>query len=104
MDLLLPDRLKDVVLISLTLSIIIMPVIQSIKIFPFIKNTYYIKILNIVLAFVIGIPFVYSFYNVRFIDTIWVCLLSMLETPKFYDILKKQNILPLNLKSKDNNK
>ena len=63
MDVLVTQKLLDILMISITLSSVVMAAIQKCKSLPFIKKEWHIFFLNLILSFGIGIPFVYSFYE-----------------------------------------
>jgi len=63
MDILITNELMDILMISLTLSIIVMATIQKFKTLSFITKDNHIFILNIIFSFLLGIPFSKIFFN-----------------------------------------
>ncbi len=87
-------------------STIIMATIQKIKALPCITCNKHITILNLILSFLIGIPFSITFFDINLSKSIWVSLFSFIEAPSIYQFLKKQNIInykPYRLEDKENN-
>lgn len=91
-----PSLLLELLGISLTFSVILMAVIQKIKTFKCINRPCYIMFINIILSFVIGIPFGITFYNITWIEGIWVSLFSFVGASSIYETLKKQKLIPYN--------
>ena len=89
----LPSLLLELLTISITFSVILMAVIQKLKSFNCINKPCQIMILNIVLSFIIGIPFGITFYNINWIQGMWVALFSFVGASSIYEALKKQNII-----------
>lgn len=48
--------------------------------------------LNLLFSFFVGIPFANAFYNVSWLDSIWVGLFAFVGAPSIYDALKNQKI------------
>ena len=99
MDILVTDQLLELIMISITLSIIIMAIIQKLKNLPFIKKEYQIWILNLIFSFGIGIPFTIYFYNLDIYNGLWISLFSFIGAPSLYEMLKKQNMINYKPKS-----
>jgi len=102
---LITERLINILMVSITLSIIMMIVIQKIKCLTIIKTSNQIWFINFFLSFGIGIPFSIFFYKLSIYEGIWISLFSFVETPGIYFALKKQNIInytPLSLDNKKN--
>ncbi len=93
MDILVTNEFINCLLISMVVSIINMAIIQKIKLLPFINNKNHIFITNLILSFVIGIPFSMSFYKISFFYSIWVSIFSFVGASNIYELLKKQNII-----------
>lgn len=88
-----PTLLLDLLVISITFSVILMAFIQKIKALSFIQKSWQIWILNLISSFVIGIPFAITFYGVNIYDAIWVGLFSFIGASAIYEGLKNQNII-----------
>lgn len=88
-----PSLLLELLGISIAFSVILMAVIQKFKSFSCIKKSCHVMILNFILSFAIGIPFSISFYDVTWINGIWVGLFSFVGASTIYTGLKKQNII-----------
>jgi hypothetical protein len=100
MDILLPDKILDLLMIATTFSIILMSLIQKIKTFNVIKSNGHIMLANLSLSF-LGILFGKCFYDLDVIDGLWVSLFSFIGAPSIYQLLKKQNIINYTPKSLD---
>lgn len=103
MDILVSETLTNILMISVTLSIIVMATIQKFKSLSFINKDYQIFTINLILSFLIGIPFTYTFYEKELILSIWISLFSFIGAPGIYEVLKKQNIINYTPKSLSNN-
>lgn len=99
MDILVSEKLLDILMISITLSTIVMATIQKFKSLSFVNKDYHIFIINLILSFLIGIPFTYTFYDNNLIIGLWISLFSFIGAPGIYEVLKKQNIINYNPKS-----
>lgn len=88
-----PNKLLDLLVISVTLSFIIMIVLQKFKALPFIKKSWQIWLLNLLFSFSIGIPFTIYFYDLDIYCGIWVGLFTFVGAPAIYDALKNQKII-----------
>lgn len=88
-----PSLLLELLSISITFSIILMAVIQKLKSFSCIKKSCHVMILNIILAFLIGIPFGITFYNINLVESCWTALFSFVGASSIYEALKKQNVV-----------
>lgn len=93
MEQFLPERLLDLLIISVTFSFIIMVVLQKFKALPFINKAWQIWILNFIFSFSIGIPFTITFYNLDIYSGAWVGLFTFVGAPAIYDALKNQTII-----------
>lgn len=102
MDILISDTLITSLTISITLSIIVMSAIQKFKNTKILKNNFHIFLLNLILSFSLGIPFVLTFYQNNIIIAIWVSIFSFIGAPTIYEIMKKQNIINYTPKSLEN--
>lgn len=99
MDALVTDLLITLLMIGITLSIIIMALIQQFKNLSFFNKEWHIWILNLFFSFAIGIPFTMYFYELNIFSAIWVGLFSFIGAPSIYTILKKQNLVNYKPKS-----
>lgn len=93
MDILVTKELLNIIMISITFSIILMAVIQKFKKLPFINKSYKVWILNFIFAFLIGVPFSMWFYKLSIYDSLWVGLFAFVGAPSIYKALKEQNII-----------
>jgi hypothetical protein len=100
MDVLLPDKVLNLLMIATTFSIILMALIQKIKVLEFVQKDSHVLIINFILSF-IGIFFSISFYDLSIVDGIWVSLFSFIGAPAIYELLKKQNVINYTPKSLD---
>lgn len=88
-----PTLLLDLLVISITFSVILMTLIQKFKNLSFINKSWHIWILNFLFSFLIGIPFSMTFYNIDLKNSIWVGLFSFIGASSIYETLKNQNII-----------
>lgn len=88
-----PIELIDLLVISITTSIVTMAVIQKFKTLALVKKDWHVWILNLILSFSIGIPFAMFFYDLTAIQGIWVSVFTFVGAPALYDALKNQNIV-----------
>lgn len=93
MDILITNELINCLLISMMVSIINMIMIQKFKELTCIKNNDQIFILNLLLSFIIGIPFSIIFYKIEFYYSIWVSIFSFIGASNVYELLKKQTLI-----------
>jgi len=93
MDVFIPDKLMDILVISLTFSIFLMALIQKIKTFEFIKKTYQVFLINFIFSFLIGIPFGIEFFDLNIYESIWISLFCFIGAPTIYEVLKNQNMI-----------
>lgn len=88
-----PTLLIDLLVISITFSVILMAFIQKLKGLSFIRKSWQIWILNFIFSFAIGIPFAITFYDTSFINSLWVSFFSFVGASGIYEALKNQNII-----------
>lgn len=93
MEDLFPTKLLDLLVISITLSVIVMVILQKFKSLPFIKKTWQIWVLNLLFSFTLAIPFTITFYSLDIYSGIWVGLFTFVGAPAIYDTLKNQTII-----------
>jgi len=93
MENIVPSLLLELLSVSMVFSIVLMSVTQKIKAFPFINKSSHVLLINLVLAFAIGIPFSMAFYNINWVDGIWIGLFSFVGASSIYQTLKKQNLI-----------
>ncbi len=93
MENILPTLLLDLIVISITFSVILMALIQKLKTLSFINKSWHIWFLNLILSFLVGIPFSITFYNLSLKDSIWVGLFSFIGASAIYEGLKNQNLI-----------
>lgn len=103
-DILVTKQLLDMLMIGITLSIIIMAVIQKIKALTFVRTDNQVWFINLILSFGIGVPFSMYFYHLSLLEGIWISLFSFVGAPGIYKILKAQNIINYTPKSLDDKK
>lgn len=92
----LPSLLLELLSVSITFSVILMAVIQKLKSFSCITKPCHVMFLDILLAFLIGVPFSITFYSINWIEGLWVGLFSFVGASSIYEALKKQNIINYN--------
>jgi hypothetical protein len=95
----LPTKLMELLLISIVFSFILMSLIQKFKILPLINKDWHVWALDLVLSFLIGIPFSIIFYNLSIPDSLWVALFGFIGAPTLYEAIKNQGIININLAS-----
>lgn len=100
MDILITDKIFNLLMIATTFSIILMALIQKIKTLDIVKTNNHIMIINFFCS-LLGILFGMCFYNLNWIDGLWVSLFSFIGAPSLYQILKKQNVINYTPKSLD---
>lgn len=93
MDIILPDKLMHILMMSGTFSIIMMIFLQNVKKQSFIKKSGQIWVLNLLFSFLLGIPFGMIFYNLSLCDSIWIGVFTFIGAPSIYQTLKSQNIV-----------
>ena len=93
MENMVPKLLLDLLSISIVFSIVLMAIIQKLKSFPFIKKSSHVLLINLILSFAIGIPFSMTFYNINWINGIWIGLFSFVGASSIYQAFKKQNLI-----------
>lgn len=103
-DILVTEQLLDILMIGITLSIIMMAVIQKIKALSFIRTDNQVWLINFILSFGIGIPFALFFYKLNIYESIWVSLFSFVGAPGIYKMLKAQNIINYTPRTLDDKK
>lgn len=103
MDTIITEELLNILMISITFSVILMAFIQKIKDLEFIKKGWQIWLANLVFSFAIGIPFAMNFYNLEITLAIWVSVFGFIGAPTLYETLKSQNIINYTPKSTDDN-
>ena len=101
MDTLITTEMINCLMHATTVSIIVMAVIQKFKTLSFVQKDSHIFLLNLIFSFVIGISFSITFYDETIIDSIWISLFSFIGAPSLYTMLKKQNVINMNLTSLD---
>ncbi|MEG0021499.1 MAG: hypothetical protein RSB77_01980 [Bacilli bacterium] len=93
MDAIFPQKLIELLTISVTLSFIVMALIQKVKKLSFINKKIYIWIVNMIASFGLAIPFGIVFYNTTYLDGLWIGLFTFIGAPTLYETLKNQNII-----------
>ena len=91
----IPDKLLHILFVSMVFSVVLMALIQKLKTFALIKKKWHIWILNLVFAFILGIPFGMMFYNLKLEESIWIGVFSFIGASSIYDKLK--NYSPISL-------
>lgn len=102
MEQLFPSKLLDLLVISVTFSMVSMVFIQKCKTMKFVNKNWQVCLINFIFSFGVGIPFANVFYNISWIDAIWVGLFSFVGAPAIYDALKNQKIFNYRPTSIDN--
>jgi len=103
MDNFFPDLLVDLLIISITFSVVLMALIQKFKVLSFINKPWKVWILNLIFSFLIGIPFAITFYNINLIDSLWIGLFSFIGASTIYEALKNQNFISFKPTSSSDN-
>lgn len=101
MDTLITTEMINCLMHATTVSIIVMAIIQKFKTLECITKDCHIFLLNIVFSFVIGISFSITFYDEPIENAIWISLFSFISAPSLYTMLKKQNVINMDLISLD---
>ena len=91
-----PEHLLELLVISMTFSVILMMLIQKLKKLSFITKSQQVWFLNLIFSFAVGIPFTIAFYKLTIYDGIWVGLFSFIGAASIYQTLKKQNLINYN--------
>ena len=95
------DFLKQLLIISITLSTITCTIIQKTK--SFFKSSKYIAVYSFTINIILGIIFSYTFTDIKFPNNLWIGLFSFLGADSIYkslegtissysDIINKKNI------------
>lgn len=103
MDVLVTDKLLDILMISITFSIILMAFIQKFKDLNVVTKSWQTWLLNFIFSFAIGIPFAINFYKLVLSEAIWVSIFGFIGAPTIYRVLKSQNIINYTPKSTSDN-
>lgn len=90
MEQILPDKLIEILSVSITYSMLIMAIIESIKKTNILKNSLHIWLLNFCLSFLLAIPFSKTFYNLDWKSGIWLGFFSLMGSSSIYDFIKKK--------------
>lgn len=93
MENIFPQELIDLLIVSVSFSMILMVFIQKCKRMKFINQKWHLCALNFVLSFALGIPFAMTFYHISFENAVWVGVFTFIGAPSIYDTLKNQTIL-----------
>ena len=88
-----PTLLLDLLVISITFSIVLMALIQKFKVLSFINKSWQVWFLNLIFSFLIGIPFAMTFYNITLKDSLWGGFFSFVGASGIYQALKNQKII-----------
>ena len=88
-----PSLLTELLIISVTYSVILMALLQKFKSLSFITKSWQIGVLNFIFSFAIGMPFAITFYDVNILDSIWVGLFSFIGASAIYEALKNQKLI-----------
>lgn len=102
MEVFVSEKLWTLLLISLTFSIFLMAFIQKLKAVGMVKKKYQLFIVNLIMSFLLGIPFGMYLYNLSLMDSVMMSLFGFIGAPSIYDVLKSQNILTYKPKSMTN--
>ena len=88
-----PTLLLDLLVISITFSIVLMALIQKFKVLTFINKSWQVWLLNLIFAYLIGVPFAMTFYDITLKNSLWVGFFSFVGASGIYEALKNQNII-----------
>lgn len=99
MEFVLPTKLLHILMISMMFSVILMAFIQKCKTLKIIRKSSLIWLLNFIFSFLLGIPFAHMFYEVSWLEGIWVAIFSFIGAPGLYETLKNQQIISYKPKS-----
>lgn len=103
MEGIITDELLNILMVSITFSVILMAFIQKFKDLQFINKSWQTWFLNLIFAFAVGIPFAMNFYGLKLIPAIWVGLFGFIGAPTLYEALKDQKIINYTPKSTSDN-
>ncbi len=92
---LLPKCLMQVLSISMVFSVILMALIQRLKSLSIVRTKSHIWILNLIFSFTLGIPFGIIFYQLPFLESIWIGVFSFIGASSIYETLKSYTPLSL---------
>lgn len=101
MDTLITTEMINCLMHATTVSIIVMALIQKFKTLSCVQKDCHIFLLNLIFSFVIGISFSITFYDEPIENAIWISLFSFIGAPSLYTMLKKQNVINMDLISLD---
>lgn len=93
MENIFPTHLLDILATSVSFSFILMTLVQKFKTLSLIKKSSYVWFLNLIFAFVLGVPFGMCFYHFTLYDSLWVSIFGFIGAPSIYNALKNQTIL-----------
>ena len=99
MEFLLPNRLLNIIMVSIMFSVVLMALIQKCKTLKIIHQSSWIGLLNFIFSFLLGVPFAHLFYEVSWIEGIWVAIFSFIGAPSLYEALKNQQMVSIKPKS-----
>lgn len=99
MDVLVTEKLWDLLLISLTFSIFLMALIQKIKSLEEVRKPWQVLLMNVFFSFTMGIPFGMEFFALPLDQAVWIGVFGFIGAPSIYEVLKKQNIINYNPKT-----
>lgn len=91
----IPENLLQILFVSMVFSVVLMALIQKLKTFTLIKKKWHIWILNLIFAFVLGIPFGQMFYHLSVLESVWVGVFSFIGASSIYDQLEKYSPVSL---------
>jgi len=88
-----PSSLIKIILIGVVLSSVTMILIKSIKNLKIIKTSKQIWVLNLLFSLILSVPFISKFYNLSFVDGIWVGIFAFICASAIYETLQNQNVV-----------
>lgn len=106
MDILVPEKLLNMLMMATPISILVVAIVQKFKSLSFIKNGNHIFVVNFIFSMTLGVLFSITFYETTWVEGLWISLLSFVGAPSIYGLLKKQNIVnytPRSLTSNNDN-
>ena len=90
----IPEKIIEILGVSILVSPIVMMIIEKIKESSLINKEIRSGILNFIFSFIFGIPFSIYFFKFTLMDSIWVSIFSVIGASSIYNLLNK-NYTPI---------